>query len=106
MNRLKSIQRWAHNTKLCSPAGFALRAGLLFVFFLVVHLAGLREYASILSGTMPQGPIGQTVSQFFAVLYIFLYLGAVVIAPILGIAALVFFLLEKWFMRRLLRPRK
>jgi len=106
MNRLRSIPCWAHNTKLCSPAGFALRAGLLCVFFLVVHLAGLREYASILSGTMPQGPIGQTASKFFAVSYIFLYLAAIVIAPILGIAALVFFLLDKWFVRRLLRPSR
>ena len=100
MGALKAAYRRMHDTKLCSPGGFASRAGLILVSFLVAHLAGLREYASILSGTMPQGLFGRAVDQFLAVSYIVLYLGAVVVAPILAIAALVFFALEKGLDRR------
>ena len=104
MNALRLIGQRIRHAKLCSPAGFGLRAGSLLILFLIVHLAGFREYASVLSGTVPQGSFGTAVDQFFAVAYVFLYLGAVVVAPILAIAALVFLILDRWLFRR--RPTR
>ena len=104
MSTLKTIGQRIRHAKLCSPAGFGLRAGVLLILFLIVHLAGFREYASVISGTVPQGSFGMAVDQFFAVAYVFLYLSAVVVAPILAIAALVFLILDRWlFPRRPIR---
>jgi hypothetical protein len=55
--------------------------------FLIAHLAGLREYTTFLSGTT--GDLGTSIerSGIYGTIYIVLYLGCVVVAPILILAS-------------------
>ena len=73
--------------ELFSPEYFLLRAAALVVLFLIVHLAGLREYTAFLSGTAAAPEIGMRWSSFYGMVYILCYLGFVVLAPILVIAS-------------------
>ena len=66
---------------------FLIRAGVLVVLFLIVQLAGLREHTSFLSGTPAAPGLSVEESATLGVTYIVFYLGAVVIAPILALAA-------------------
>ena len=66
---------------------FVARAIALMVLFLIVHLAGLREYTAFLSGTAANPAIGMQTSAFYGMAYIVFYVGAIVAAPILVIAA-------------------
>ncbi|MFC1744818.1 hypothetical protein ACFL35_12580 [Candidatus Riflebacteria bacterium] len=52
--------------------------------FLLVYLAGFREYTLVFSGTSG----GSGWVEFFGLIYIFLYLAFVVIVPILLLASL------------------
>jgi len=82
-----------------SPRYLVIRALMLGVLFFLAHLAGLREYTAFLSGTAA----GQTTmgwSVFYGTVYIVLYLGVVVLAPILAIAAGLLVLWEKVISRR------
>ncbi len=74
-----------------TPGGFATVAIVLALGYLVAELLGWREYAGFLSGTLPAG-----ASEFRAalgLLYVIAYLGFVLAAPILLIAAGLFALL-------------
>jgi hypothetical protein len=65
------------------PPRYLVRAGVLFAFFLVLHLLGLRDHVSVLSGTEPaSGLLGAG-----GLLYVAAWLVAVVAAPIFVIAA-------------------
>jgi len=77
-----------------SPRFLLVRALTLGVLFFLVHLAGLREYTAFLSGTAAaQTSMG--LSVFYGMVYIVLYLGAVVLAPILVFAAGILILWQK-----------
>ena len=75
-----------------SPAGLLIRAAVLAAAYVVLHLAGFREYASVICGMPPPGSSRYLVS-FAACAYIMLHLAAVMVVPALviasGIAALV-----------------
>lgn len=70
-----------------TPKDFLLRAAVIGVFFLVAHLAGLREYTSFLSGTVPSPDMGWQRAAFFGLVYLILYFTFVLLVPILLIAA-------------------
>jgi hypothetical protein len=71
------------------PPKYLARAGILLAFFLVLHLLGLREHVSVLSGTEPaNGLLGAG-----GLLYVAAWLVAVIAAPIFVIAAAVHALL-------------
>ena len=76
---------------------FFLRAFVIVVLFAVVHLAGLREYTTFLSGTVANPAVDFRLSAFYGMIYIALYLGTVVVVPILVIAA---GLLKFWGQRK------
>ena len=59
------------------------RAALLTAMYLLVHLAGMRQYTSVLSGTASFGPL----HRLFGVIYIVFYGLFVVCVPILLLAA-------------------
>ena len=59
----------------------------LVVFFCLFHLVGFREHTAFLSGTTGSAEVGMRLSAFYGIVYILLYLGCVVIAPILVLAA-------------------
>ncbi len=78
-----------------SPAGFLTRAFLFVVLYFVFDLAGTRAYTTFLSGTAPQGPLGQGVSSYLGIAYLLLYLLTFVVAPIFVVAAAIFWCLER-----------
>ena len=78
---------------LISPSGYVVLATLLSVAYLAADAAGWRECTSILSGT-PSGPPGfDDGSVWRGLAYVALYLGFVLLVPVLLIAAPVFALL-------------
>jgi hypothetical protein len=63
------------------------RAAAISGMFLVVHLAGFREFTSILNGTIGSLALGWSLSTVLAVAYIVLYLAFVILVPVLLLAA-------------------
>jgi hypothetical protein len=76
-----------------SPKDMLQRAAGIAGLFLLVHLAGLREYTSILNGTIGSIAMGWNLSVFLAVFYIVLYLVFILLVPVLILAAII---LEAW----------
>ena len=70
-----------------------LRALAIGVMFALVHLAGLREYTTFITGTTGNAEMSWRLSAFYGMLYLALYMGCVVVAPILILTAL---LLAVW----------
>jgi hypothetical protein len=79
-----------------SPRDMLQRAGAISALFLFVHLAGFREYTSILNGTIGSLTLGWNLSAFLAVIYIMLYLAFVVLVPILILAAVILMLWQRF----------
>lgn len=65
------------------------RAAAIAGLFLLVHLAGFREYTGILNGTIGSLDLGWKLSSFLAVIYIMLYLAFVIVVPVLVLAAMI-----------------
>jgi hypothetical protein len=63
------------------------RAAAISVVFLLLHLAGLREFTGILNGTIGSLTLGWNLSAFLAVIYILFYLAFVILVPTLILAA-------------------
>ena len=61
---------------------FLIRAAVLAGLFLAVQLAGMREYTTFLSGTTDDLGTSIQHSELLGVIYILVYLGCVVLAPI------------------------
>jgi len=70
-----------------SPKDFVRHAVLIVVVFAIVHLCGLREYTAMISGTMASPDLGAETCTLLAIIYMVCYFGAVVLVPILIIAA-------------------
>lgn len=66
--------------------GLVLRAAALVAVYAVCHIAGLRDYTSIICGTEPP-PGSPAWLMILGPVYIAAYLGFTVVAPILLIAA-------------------
>jgi hypothetical protein len=72
-----------------SPRDLLQRAGTISVLFLAAHLAGLREFTSVLNGTIGSVAAGWKLSGFLALIYILLYLAFVILVPVLVLAAII-----------------
>ena len=83
LRRLASLWR----ADFCSPKDFVQRALVISGLFLVVHLAGWREFTSILNGTMGSVESGWATSAFLGGVYVLLYLAFVLLVPTLLLAA-------------------
>jgi hypothetical protein len=79
---------------LFSARYLTIRALALIVLFLAAHLAGLREYTTFISGTFEKGDPQTCV--LLGSIYMLLYFGSVVLAPILLLAALLLKIREKY----------
>jgi hypothetical protein len=69
------------------------RAGTIGGVFLVLHLAGFREFTGVLNGTIGSLTLGWNLSAFLAIIYIVFYLAFVILVPVLVLAA---FILKIW----------
>jgi membrane protein implicated in regulation of membrane protease activity len=78
-----------------SPRGFLLRALLIAAVFLAVHLAGLRDYTSVLNGTVGPGSAGWKLSAFLGLAYLAIYMAFVILAPVLILAAAILALCQR-----------
>ncbi len=91
-------QKWWHSllhARLLSPKGLLLRAAALTGMFLIVHLAGLREYTVILSGTSPTGIPRDAWGGSLGVAYVVLYFSFVLGVPILLLGAALFMAIQR-----------
>jgi hypothetical protein len=86
---MKLTQRMAEywRADFFSPRGFLVRAFVISAAFLAVHLAGLRNYTSVLNGTVGPGSAGWKTSAYFGVGYLVIYLAFVLLVPVLILAA-------------------
>jgi hypothetical protein len=74
-------------SEFLSPLYLIQWAVFIGFVFLLVELAGLREFTSILNGTVGSVARGWDFSIILAVIYIVTYLAFVVLVPILLLAA-------------------
>jgi hypothetical protein len=65
------------------------RVGAIGVLYLAAHLAGLREFTSVLNGTAGSTVVNVKLGTFLAVIYIWLYLAFVILVPVLVLAAMI-----------------
>jgi phosphotransferase system glucose/maltose/N-acetylglucosamine-specific IIC component len=70
-----------------SPKDFVRHAILIVLVFAVMHALGLREYTSVLNGTTGSVEMDPTYAALLGIVYILFYLAAILLAPILLIAA-------------------
>jgi len=70
-----------------SPKDFVRHATLIVLAFAVIHLFGLREYTSFLNGTTGSVEMDPTTAGLLGIVYVLFYLAAILLAPILLIAA-------------------
>jgi hypothetical protein len=78
-----------------SPKDLVRRALLLAVLYGIVSAFGLREFTTILNGTVGSIALGWHVSAFLGLLYIISYLAFILGTPTLLIAAGILFLWKK-----------
>jgi hypothetical protein len=77
----------------CSPLGLLLAAAFLAMLLGIAHLAGLRDHTTVFSLTGGGSPaLGAT--------YAILYLGCVLVAPVLALAGLLLWVLNVFGRRR------
>ena len=66
---------------------FLVRAAVIGVLFLIAHLAGLRDYTTFVTGTTGNPNVSLQLSALYGSIYLVLYMGCVVLAPIFVLAA-------------------
>lgn len=83
------LKEWVifQRAEFLSARDLLQRAVAISGLFLVVHLAGFREFTGVLNGTIGSLTLGWNFSAFLAVIYIVFYLAFVVLVPILILAA-------------------
>lgn len=96
MSILARIKTWQKQTTRCSPGYFLFCAGFFLVLYAVLHALGLRSCMAVLCGNLPADASEHGRTTIFAVLYAIAYLGAVLGAPILILAAGVLRLFRRW----------
>jgi hypothetical protein len=70
-----------------SPKDFVRHAVLILLAFGLAHACGLREYTSVLNGTTGAAGMDMETATLLGTAYVLIYLAAILLAPILFIAA-------------------
>jgi len=86
---------------LPSPAYFLQWAALLFALFLITNLADMREFTSVLNGTVGSTSLDWQTASFLGAAYVMTYLAFILGAPTLIIAAGILVLWRKIAGKRL-----
>jgi len=88
MSKLFSRRSGARNRgSIASPKYLLEWAVMLTILFIVVQLAGLREFTSVLNGTIGSTSLSWQTASFLGAAYIFVYLAFVLGVPILILPA-------------------
>jgi bacteriorhodopsin len=87
MKAVFGFLRHLWKTETFSPAGFLLRAIMITVLFCASELLGLREYTTFLSGTSGNVNLGWQTASVLGLIHLLLYVGFILLVPILLIAA-------------------
>jgi len=82
---------------LFSPRGFLICAAFFTIAFLACHLAGLREYTSILCGQLPEGEMTTAWAAHLGMEYVVFYFAFVLAVPVLALAAAILALFLRLF---------
>ena len=80
------------------------RAAAISVVYLLMHLAGFREFTGILNGTIGSLSLGWNLSALLAVIYIVFYLMFVILVPVLVLGAAILIIWQKCFWGKKLPP--
>jgi len=72
---------------IASPGYLLEWAVLLTVLFVLAQLFGLRQFTSVLNGTIGSTNLNWQTASFLGAAYVFIYLGFVLVVPILILAA-------------------
>jgi hypothetical protein len=88
-----------------APKDLVRRATLISLVFLIAHLAGLRDFTSILNGTTGSVELGWRMSAFLGLTYIFLYLAFVLLVPMLLLSAVILAVWKLLSRQRGLKPQ-
>lgn len=70
-----------------TPAGFLVRAGALAALYGAATLLGLRDYATILAGSLPYEGASPRLSTVLGLGYVLLYFGWILLVPVFVLAA-------------------
>ncbi len=79
-----------------SPAGFLLRAILIALLYGASELFGFREYTTFLSGTSGNVNLGWGMASLLGLIHLLLYVGFILLVPMLLIAAWLLSALGRW----------
>lgn len=82
-NKLRTLVQ----AEFLSPKDLLRHAGLVVALFAAAHAAGLREFTTIISGTVASPSLGVGLCALLGIGYMTLYFATVVLAPVLLIAA-------------------
>jgi len=74
---------------LPSPGYFLEWAAFLTVLFILANLAGLREFTSVLNGTIGSTSLDWQTAAFLGAVYVLIYLAFVIFVPVLIFGALI-----------------
>jgi hypothetical protein len=89
VNLFRSKMAPATRKAFSSPKYLVRCAAALIALFLAAHFAGLREFTSILNGTIGSTAMNWESAAILGVVYIGLYLAFVLLVPVLVLAAMI-----------------
>ena len=89
---MKKFYKWLiSDNHFWTPKGLITRALVGVAAYIIFLLLGLRQYAAVLSGTSPSGHGISSVDIMLMGIYVFSYLYATIVSPILSIAAVLLY---------------
>lgn len=93
------MKRWIRSP-FFSPVGLLVRAAALAVVYGGLHLAGLRDYATVLSGGLPSADASPGVASVLGMVYVLFYFGWIIAVPVLVLASGILLALGRIFSTR------
>ncbi len=94
MKRILKSAMFRH-AEFMSAKDMLQRAAAITVVYVILHLAGFREFTGILNGTIGSLSLGWNLSGFLAVIYIVFYLMFVILVPVLVLAAAILIIWQR-----------
>ncbi len=83
---MKTLRAWLR-APFFTPAGFLLRAAALAALYAAATLGGLRDYATVLAGSLPYEGAPPRLSTALGLGYVLLYFGWILAVPVLVLGA-------------------